>query len=1080
MNKLLTKIVGATLGLAMAIGVGVGVANTKTKPVVAAEGDTHSFTDIAFSTQLNNNASVDSVSISQQSYTVKTISANVRYNKTVGGVTITPTIGSTVLESKTHNANSTVDLTWTVNPAVQGGITFDFVNNCGSGTGKGTFYFNSVTLTEGPSSGGGDPTPTTYTVTYNANGATSGSVPTDSNTYSSGDTVTVLGNSGNLEKTNYTWSGWNTATDGTGDNYTENDTFDITENTTLYAKWIADPTYSVVYHDTNSTGGSVPTDDASYFAGAAITVLGNTNSLVRDGFVWSGWSLNPNGAGLAYGPTYISKYTIGSANVDFYPVWLPLYSNELAFHFAGSTVQDSQSYAARSATVETQTASKYNSATWQITVGNNSAELGTNGKATNLSKSTLGEGGFDAAPGLASALGITTTETKYSAAICTTPMTDVYEIDLLFTGNNGGNPATAWVLSSTDGTAWEIEAEKTANIVTESKFTFFKNADARQYAFVAHWTSDYSGGLKGFELKMFGDFQTITADSDSAYIDQTITLTTSASTANWSIVANTAGATLSVNSGKTTIVSAQQAGSVTVQAAADGFGFATKTITFSVRPVSPFVLLDEDSANGYTGQNTTIGFSYGNLNSSLGVAAENSNVNASLQNDDGDSAEVLITFMHAGSCEVYVKDGSSVLATITVSVTESVVSITGMPSSKTMGNGSSLNLGGLVDISATGSFTNAVTWSSSADDVATVNDSGVVTAFKPGSTVITVTPVNYPSGAVSCTITVVNDKAILAKSIVSGDTVFLGCQAASVQYNGPSSTSTVYGLGASFVGAPNIDGLALEVENGSAENSFAFRIKTGTYADYYLTWIEENSLNISDTIDNNSSWNVSFDDDGNATIANVATEARKIWWNNSSPRFACYTNKGSNKDVQLWKLANPENYINKASVVETIHGHENYTADVLTSVDSVAIRFGATVAKDNWDAIKASWTITDYGVMLMAKSDLDNTEFTTVQQAFDNNASSSILKIVNKRAGGAEYEDPYLDGNDYLFTVKVNFPNDSSYYDDVIYAVPFIVVSGQYYFFNEMHTSVQELALDYYGTGNSSLSDAALEMLVGA
>ena len=37
-----------------------------------------------------------------------------------------------------------------------------------------------------------------YTVTYNGNGNTSGSVPVDPNTYTQGATVTVLGNTGNL------------------------------------------------------------------------------------------------------------------------------------------------------------------------------------------------------------------------------------------------------------------------------------------------------------------------------------------------------------------------------------------------------------------------------------------------------------------------------------------------------------------------------------------------------------------------------------------------------------------------------------------------------------------------------------------------------------------------------------------------------------------------------------------------------------------------------------------------------------------------------------------------------------------
>ena len=83
------------------------------------------------------------------------------------------------------------------------------------------------------------PVSSTITVTYNANGATSGTVPTDGNEYESGDTVTVLGNTGDLAKTNYVFDGWNTKADGSGANYDEGGTFNITSNVTLYANWTA-------------------------------------------------------------------------------------------------------------------------------------------------------------------------------------------------------------------------------------------------------------------------------------------------------------------------------------------------------------------------------------------------------------------------------------------------------------------------------------------------------------------------------------------------------------------------------------------------------------------------------------------------------------------------------------------------------------------------------------------------------------------------------------------------------------------------------------------------------------------------
>ena len=79
-----------------------------------------------------------------------------------------------------------------------------------------------------------------YRVTYDANGATSGSVPTDETVYNDeNNTVTVLGNTGTLVKDCNNWGGWNTEEDGSGDTYQAGQTFTITSNTTLYAVWTA-------------------------------------------------------------------------------------------------------------------------------------------------------------------------------------------------------------------------------------------------------------------------------------------------------------------------------------------------------------------------------------------------------------------------------------------------------------------------------------------------------------------------------------------------------------------------------------------------------------------------------------------------------------------------------------------------------------------------------------------------------------------------------------------------------------------------------------------------------------------------
>ena len=104
------------------------------------------------------------------------------------------------------------------------------------------------------------PTPT-YTVTYNGNTNTSGNVPTDgSSPYESGSTVTVFGNSGSpvLAKSGFTFSGWNTAANGSGTSYSQGNTFAINANTVLYAQWTPVPPVPLPFAPTalSSVGGN--------------------------------------------------------------------------------------------------------------------------------------------------------------------------------------------------------------------------------------------------------------------------------------------------------------------------------------------------------------------------------------------------------------------------------------------------------------------------------------------------------------------------------------------------------------------------------------------------------------------------------------------------------------------------------------------------------------------------------------------------------------------------------------------------------------------------------------------------------
>lgn len=81
-----------------------------------------------------------------------------------------------------------------------------------------------------------------YAVTYDANNATSGAVPTDYNSpYAAGSTATVLANTGSLARTGYLFRRWNTAANGGGTSRTPGSTFTINADTTLHAQWTGGP-----------------------------------------------------------------------------------------------------------------------------------------------------------------------------------------------------------------------------------------------------------------------------------------------------------------------------------------------------------------------------------------------------------------------------------------------------------------------------------------------------------------------------------------------------------------------------------------------------------------------------------------------------------------------------------------------------------------------------------------------------------------------------------------------------------------------------------------------------------------------
>ena len=189
-------------------------------------------------------------------------------------------------------------------------------------------------------------------------------------------------------------------------------------------------------------------------------------------------------------------------------------------------------------------------------------------------------------------------------------------------------------------------------------------------------------------------------------------------------------------------------------------GSVTKTATYGITvsaPSTPFITPAKSSTSGYTGTNESLSFTYGNLTGSLSVTSSNiSVVTVGTPSTSAGSGTVQINFVTEGSTTVKFKDGSTELASVSVSVSDPTVTITGMPSARSIATGATLDLGSLITVTPTGNLSSDVTWSTSNSSFASVTQSGVVTGEAVGSATITVTPDDYPAGAVSCTVTVAN------------------------------------------------------------------------------------------------------------------------------------------------------------------------------------------------------------------------------------------------------------------------------------------------------------------------------------
>ncbi len=150
-----------------------------------------------------------------------------------------------------------------------------------------------------------------YRLTYDGNGAASGTAPVDPAYYRAGATATVLGNTGTLALPGRILEGWTENAAGSGAVHKPGDPLTMpASDLTLYAKWVY-PTYAITYH---LNGGSAHSNPATYTEASLPLTL---TPATWGANAFEGWYSDP---GLA---TYVASIPAGTTgDIDLYAGWI--------------------------------------------------------------------------------------------------------------------------------------------------------------------------------------------------------------------------------------------------------------------------------------------------------------------------------------------------------------------------------------------------------------------------------------------------------------------------------------------------------------------------------------------------------------------------------------------------------------------------------------------------------------------------------------------------------------------------------------------------------------------------------------
>ena len=202
----------------------------------------------------------------------------------------------TETETYQYNANGNKAVTIPITAAKLHNAGDSYTGTAGSKAGDTYVYANGKWALRGNE----------ITITFDPNGGAGSMEPMSVNP---GVGNKLIDNT--FTRENYTFTGWNTAKDGTGKTYADGETVNFSADTTLYAQWTQNP---VITFDANGGKGTMGTQTVKPNEATDLTA----NSFTRADYDFTGWNTAKDGTGTAYG----DKANITTnENVTLYAQW---------------------------------------------------------------------------------------------------------------------------------------------------------------------------------------------------------------------------------------------------------------------------------------------------------------------------------------------------------------------------------------------------------------------------------------------------------------------------------------------------------------------------------------------------------------------------------------------------------------------------------------------------------------------------------------------------------------------------------------------------------------------------------------